>query len=103
MNTAIFTQRMDWNGISLEVSWEPSWLALPETQYAVGHLQLQSIAPERAPLPVTETGYRSLFINPQDVMNEGGPLAFVSAWLDCESRNHSWRAQQESARQLALF
>lgn len=103
MNTAIFTQRMDWNGISLEVSWEPSWLFLPESRYAVGHLQVRSIAPERAPLPVTETGYRSLFINPQDVMNDGGPLTLVGAWLDCEARNPAWRAQQEAARQLALF
>lgn len=103
MNTAIFTQRTDWNGITLEVSWEPSWFSLPESHYAVGHLQLRSIAPERAPLPVTETGYRSLFINSQDVMNEGGPLAFACAWLDCEARHPSWRAQQESARQLPLF
>lgn len=103
MNTAIFTQRIDWNGITLEVSWEPSWLPTSASLDAVGHLQLQSIAPERAPLPVTETGYRSLFINPEDVMNEGGPLAFVCAWLDCEARSPSWRAQQEAARQLALF
>lgn len=103
MNTAIFTQRIDWNGISVEVSWEPSWLSQPENHYAIGHLQLRSVAPERAPLPVTETGYRSLFINPQAVMDEGGPLAFVGAWLDCEARNPEWRAQQESARQFALF
>ncbi len=103
MNAKIFSQRINWNSITLEVTWEPTWLSLPESRYAVGHLQLRSIAPNRAPLPVTETGYRSLFINPQDVMNEGGPLAFACAWLDCEARNPSWRAQQESARQLALF
>lgn len=34
MNTAIFTQRMDWNGITLEVYWEPSWLSLPESRPA---------------------------------------------------------------------
>lgn len=103
MNTAIFTQRTDWNGITLEVSWEPSWLSHPESSHYVGHLQLRSLVPERATLPVTETGYRSLFIHPQDVMNEGGPLAFVCAWLDEEARRPSWRAHQDAARQFALF
>ncbi|MGE0853599.1 MAG: hypothetical protein AB7O44_28965 [Hyphomicrobiaceae bacterium] len=103
MNTSIFTQRMDWHGITIEVSWEPAWLSRPEDAYNVGHLQITSVAPERAPLPLTETGYRSLFINPEHVTAEGGPLGFLRAWLDCEAQSPRWRAHEQASRQLALF
>lgn len=103
MNTHIIKQRIDWNGITVEVSWEPSWLSWPAGRYSVGHLQLCSLAPERAPLPVTETGYRSLFVDPALGLDEGGPLAFARAWLDQEALSPSWIAAQTEARQLALF
>jgi hypothetical protein len=103
MNTHIFTKRIDWNGITLEVSWEPEWLSRRSAPHRVGHIQITSIAPERAPLPVSETGYRSLFIDPAVVLEEGGPLTFVRDWLDQEADSPSWRAQQAEARQLALF
>jgi hypothetical protein len=103
MNTHIITQRIDWNGITIEVSWEPSWLSVPELRYNVSHLQVSSIAPARAALPISETGYRSLFIDPASVRDEGGPLAFVRAWLDNEANSPSWRLQEAEAKQYALF
>jgi hypothetical protein len=98
MNTHIFTKHIDWNGITLGVSWEPDWL-----RCAVGHLQITSIAPERAPLPVSETGYRSLFVNPALVTAEGGPVTFAREWLAREALSLSWRATQDEARQLLLL
>lgn len=101
MNRSIFTQRMDWHGITVEVSWEPAWLGSED--YRTGHLQVRSVAPERAPLPMTETGYRSAFLHPDIVTEEGGPLTFVRAWLDEAARAPAWQAQQDEARQLVLL
>ena len=101
MNTAIFTQRIDWNGIAIEVRWEPAWLTF--AGHPLGHLQIQSVAPECAPLPITETGYRSHFIPACDVIADGGPLAYARAWLDHEAATPAWKSQAEGARQGTLF
>jgi len=104
MNRHIFTSRIDWNDLTLEIAWEPAWLSRAVLGDApVGHLQVTSIAPARAPLPVSETGYRSLFIDPARVIAEGGPLNFVRAWLDHEAATPSWRAQVDAARQGVLL
>lgn len=100
----IATAIIDWQGITLSVSYEADWLSMGwQGDRAVAHLQLQSITPERAPLPVTETGYRSHFIHPSEIDAAGGPVAFAIAWLDHASQDKAWRAVQINGRQLSLF
>jgi hypothetical protein len=48
-------------------TWEPSWLNLDNLGHDTAHLQVESILPERVPLPITETGFRSHFTNPETV------------------------------------
>ena len=93
-----------WNGIHLAVSWEPRWLNLDD-DYGLdtAHLQIEAVEPERAMLPITETGYRSHFTTAEAVTAMGGPVAFVLAWLDEEAATPAWRAQEAAARQFALF
>lgn len=105
MISRIFVQRIDWRGVTVEISYEPEWLGgLAE---AVGeplaHLQVRSVSPERAALPVTETGYRSAFIAGSVITLEGGPVSFVREWLDEAASDPSWKSSQDAARQLALF
>jgi hypothetical protein len=69
----------------------------------MGHLQVESITPEKAPLPITETGYRSHFTTPQTVAALGGLVAFVLAWLDEEGETPVWRKREQSAQQFSLF
>ena len=68
----IETFTADWNGIGVQITWEPSWLSLETLGYDTAHLQVESILPERVPLPITETGYRSHFTNPETVAALGG-------------------------------
>ena len=56
----IETFRVEWSDISIEIRYEPNWLNL-DIGYDTAHLAIVSIAPDRAPLPITETGYRSHF------------------------------------------
>lgn len=56
----IETFRAEWNGIGIQITWEPSWLNLGDCLgHDMGHLQIESTAPDKAALPITETGYRS--------------------------------------------
>lgn len=99
--SAVQTYRMDWEGIALSIRWTPHWLNMAVNGEPVAHLEITSAG--RAPLPVTETGYRSHFTSAEAVAREGGPVAYVRQWLDCESLSDEWQAQQEARRQLALF
>ena len=70
---------------------------------SMAHLEVESVKPARAPLPITETGYRSHFINRSNVDHMGGPEAYVEAWIDEMSHTHAWRETASASRQLALF
>lgn len=74
-----------------------------EIGYDTAHLEIESIAPERAHLPITETGYRSHFTSFETVAAYGGLVAFVEAWLETESQAPDWRREEQQRRQLPLF
>lgn len=89
-------------GIRIAISYEPDWLSLGKISGYHAHLQLESVAPGRAPLPITETGYRSHFTHAATIDSFGGALAFVEAWLDEEACKPAWREYARQSRQLAL-
>lgn len=92
------TYRFMWRGIEIEAIYTPlQWKT-------IAHLEVHSINPERAPLPITETGYRSHFHQPGTVEALGGDVvAQVVAWLDEEAATPEWKRLEEAARQLSLF
>lgn len=67
------------------------------------HVEIESIAPKRAPLPITDTGYKSHFLPALELINAGGPVVLVSAWLDQEAGSKAWRAQTNAKAQGDLF
>jgi hypothetical protein len=100
----IETYRAEWNGVSLEISWELNWLGIRDhLGERMAHLQVRSVSPGNAALPVTSTGYRSHFTPPGPVLARGGPVPFVLAWLDEAARSPEWRDREAAARQRALF
>jgi hypothetical protein len=103
MSRHIETFQIIWNGIAIEIRWEPHWLNLSSLGHDTAHLEIESIAPECAPLPITETGYRSHFTSVEVVAAYGGPVAYVEAWLETESQAPDWRRNEQERRQLTLF
>lgn len=93
-----------WNGVTISISYEPRWLSLSD-DYGLdtAHLEIEAIAPERAPLPITETGYRSHFTTAAIVAAMGGPVALVRTWLDEEAASPAWKCKAAAARQFSLF
>lgn len=83
--------------------WEGIAIALTHHKQCFGgpfdHLELRA----DEPLPVTETGYRSLFIHPRDLALWDSPEAFVREWLDEAATFPLWRAYRQNTRQLSLF
>jgi len=100
----IIETTIDWQGIALSISYEYDWLNMARSGGRhVAHLQIRSIAPACAPLPVTETGYRSHFVNPDDIEAEGGHVGYVVAWLNHAAETPEWRERQDAGRQMSLF
>lgn len=79
-----------WRGIGIEITFTPEKFGMIE------HIELH--CENRIALPVTETGYRSHFIPIGTAALEGGPVAYVTAWLDYEAERTVWRGTQ-----LSLF
>jgi hypothetical protein len=67
------------------------------------HVEVESIAPKRAPLPITETGYLSNFIDALELINAGGPVTWIKSWLDREAGGKAWRTRQQARQQGDLF
>lgn len=82
----------------MEIRHTSRWLNLDHD-----HVEIITVSPERAALPITETGYRSHFLHGQHLTEVGGPVAYVTAWLDAASQSTDWKARSEAARQGSLF
>lgn len=92
------TYRFTWDGIEIEAIYTPlKW-------GVIAHLEIHSVAPERARLPITTTGYRSQFHQPGTIETHGGDVvAQVIAWLDEEAAKPDWQAYRNASRQGELF
>lgn len=92
---SITTETLDWRGILIQVRFEP--------QRFVDHLQIETLDPQRAPLPITETGYRSHFIAKGAVEDVGSPADYVLGWLEATCKTKGWHAIEERVRQYQLL
>lgn len=102
MNTDYETQKITWGGIEIEIRWASNWMDFDDGT-SMGHLEIQSIAPEHCPLPMTETGYRSHFIHADELNESGCALNFVEDWLAEESNCNKWLERKFAFDQMELF
>ena len=102
MTRVIETHNLNWNGIAIMITWEPNWLNLT-SGIDMAHLEVETVSPAKAALPITETGYLSHFTAPATVETFGGPKAYVEAWLETESQAPDWRKADLEQRQHSLF
>ena len=59
-----------WQGINIEiVCCEPAYMKCHRKIYncAMFHIEVRSVSPEISPLPITESGYRSIFITEREL------------------------------------
>ena len=67
--------QLDWKGQAITVRWCPQWLGGDTAN-------LEIVTADRRAHPISETGYRSHFCPRELVEEAGGPIAFVTAWLE---------------------
>ena len=92
------TYSLVWQGITIRV------VHTPRRWNAIEHLEIRSVAPAGAALPITGTGYRSHFVPIDTVAAHGGDVvAQVTAWLEEEATKPDWLAHVEASRQGDLF
>lgn len=90
--------RFTWRGIAIETTYTPREWGI------IAHLEIRSVAPEGAPLPITRTGYRSHFHECGTVEGQGGDVvAQVTVWLDEEATKPEWQTQVVHSKQGELF
>ena len=97
--------RLDWRGITIQIDYRPCWLFSTRRIYGydLAHLAITSIDPDRARLPITETGYRSHFTDRAGIEAAGGPAAYVAEALDTAARSPGWLRHEAESRQSDLF
>ena len=78
------SSRFTWRGVIVEVRHEPDWLST-----GFDHIEIEAIP--RTPLPITETGYRSRFIDPGDLDDYDDAVAFARFWLEAAAKD--WDGQ----------
>ena len=82
-----------WQEIPVTITYEVNWLGL------CAHLQLR--AGER--LPITDTGYKSLFLSAEAIVASGGAIAFATGLLEEAATSSAWKHYWQERQQLTLF
>lgn len=91
----IITEVIDWQGLSLSVTFDSDWSGLGY----VAHLEVVTVKPDRAPNPISETGYKSHFLPVNEIENAQELRQYVLAWLEHAAKSGRWQA----SAQLSLF
>lgn len=81
-----------WQDIPIKIILTKAWLG-----GLADHLELRA----DTKLPVTETGYRSRFL--QDDLDPADMAQFVTDWLDEAATSKDWQRHIENQRQGDLF
>lgn len=91
----IITEVIDWQGLTLSVTFDPDWNGWGH----VAHMEIVTVKPDRAPNPISETGYKSNFVCLNEIENAQELRHYVLAWLEEEAKGSRWQA----SAQLSLF
>ena len=90
-----------WQGIDIQISFIPD--------YSKGFREIMGISQSHIevkanqPVPITETGYRSLFLTLPEVEKEGGAEKLVQNWINEAAKSNEWKEYIRSKMQLSLF
>jgi len=94
-----------WEGIEIEIGYIPSYCEAYRKYQGVdlSHVEVRSIKPRNVPIPITETGYRSMWIRAPQLATYGGVVEYVTSYIQEEAKSQEWRDYQQNSRQFNLF
>ena len=85
---------LQWGDFDILVKFALCWLSGP-----MCHIEVHC----DEPLPLTETGYKSIFLAKGVLKDEHEVLSFVSTLLDEAAQSRVWQMHMADRRQLKLF
>ena len=91
-------QRFTWRGVEMTATHEPNYISDGSS-----HIELRVVNPKGKPVPITDTGYLSHFLDEDELAGAGGAAAFFRAWLDREAESKAYRLALAKWQQLDLF
>ena len=92
------THKLVWRDIACRVRHTPDYLSK-----GWSHVEIVVQKPKGAPLPITETGYRSHFLGHDDLERAGGVVRFFLDWIEREAASKQWSKAEFKWRQGDLF
>lgn len=72
---------------------------ITDENIGVDHLQIKATQP----ISISETGYKSYYVNHRNLAEYKTVISYVSNWLDHEAEKPAWKKYVEKSRQLTLF
>lgn len=94
----IFTWHDGIEDIQVEVNYSPPKFGV------ISHLEIRSIYPDNAALPITQTGYRSHSFHPDSMdFTKIDVVIFICEWLEKEAQSPQWKKRVLANRQGELF
>ncbi|MEJ8560026.1 hypothetical protein QTO30_01375 [Yoonia sp. GPGPB17] len=85
---------LEWTEFKIQVAYQRNWFNTGNW-----HIQLQC----DEPLPVTSTGYRSIFIADDQLIDEADVKEMVLNMLNEAATSKDWQRHLDDRRQLKLF
>ena len=92
------TAKLVWRDVTCRVRHTPNYLSK-----GWSHIEIIVVSPKTAPLPITETGYRSHFLDEELLKKAGGPVRFFLDWIEREAATKAWAKAEFKWRQGDLF
>lgn len=99
MAKKIIITNIIWEGIPIEIKYTPEWSPRFEQEKLVSHIEVQA----NQPLPITNTGYRSIFFFQlaSEMIISADDLVIEK--LNTEAVSAEWQTYQKDKQQLKLF
>lgn len=91
-------ERFTWRGVTMTAKHTPDYIST-----GWSHIELHVLRPKHKPVPITDTGYRSHFIDEDELRAAGGAAAFFHAWLEGEATSKAYLVALARWAQLDLF
>ena len=89
-----------WKNISIEIRYIPNYLKSLHCSFGqLAHIEIRT----DCPLPITTTGYKSIFLSFGEVKEAGGAIALVNAMLDNKANSKEWQTYEKEQQQINLF
>lgn len=89
-----------WRGIKIMIHYKSNYFD-STNGFSIAHFDITT--ENRVPLPFTESGYRSHFLDASELEKYDTPVDFVKTWLAETAKSEEWKKQERKRNQLSLF